>query len=67
MKNIISISLLFLIVFGCGKNEYKMDNIPSSLDLDNFKYQTEQFADLAILRYQIPGFEELSLKEKELA
>jgi dipeptidyl-peptidase-3 len=33
---------------------------------DNFKYQTEQFADIAILRYQVPGFEELSLKEKEL-
>lgn len=32
-----------------------------------FKVQTEQFADLAILRYQIPGFENLSVKQKELA
>ena len=31
-----------------------------------FKVQTEQFADLAILRYRVPGFENLSLKQKEL-
>jgi len=35
-------------------------------DRDNFKYQTEQFADLAILRFKVPGFEELTLKQKEL-
>ncbi|NUN08996.1 MAG: dihydrofolate reductase [Ignavibacteriaceae bacterium] len=33
---------------------------------DNFKYQTERFADIAILRYLAPGFENLSLKEKKL-
>ena len=26
----------------------------------------EQFADLQILRYKVPGFEELTLKQKEL-
>ncbi|MDQ1771112.1 dihydrofolate reductase [Labilibaculum sp. A4] len=31
-----------------------------------FQYQTEQFADIKILRYQVPGFEELSLSQKEL-
>ena len=30
-----------------------------------FKVQTEQFADLAILRYRIPGFESLTTKQKE--
>ena len=33
---------------------------------DNFKYKTEQFADIEILRYRIPGFDKLTLKEKEL-
>jgi len=33
---------------------------------DNFSYTVEQFADLQILRYRVPGFEELSLKQKEL-
>jgi dipeptidyl-peptidase-3 len=31
-----------------------------------FKIQTEQFADIRILRYQVPGFDELPLKQKEL-
>lgn len=29
-----------------------------------FDYTVEQFADLQILRYRVPGFEELSLKQK---
>lgn len=31
-----------------------------------FEYFSEQFADLKILRFQVPGFEELSLKQKQL-
>ncbi|PXY03106.1 dihydrofolate reductase [Marinifilum breve] len=33
---------------------------------DTFKYQTEQFADVKILRYQVPGFRDLSLQQKKL-
>ncbi|TYP70913.1 dipeptidyl-peptidase 3 family protein [Aquimarina intermedia] len=33
---------------------------------DKFNYVVEQFADLKILRYQIPGWENLSLKEQKL-
>ena len=33
---------------------------------ENFKYLSEQFADLKIMRYQIPGFENLSLDQKKL-
>ncbi|MEI6574721.1 MAG: dihydrofolate reductase [Bacteroidota bacterium] len=33
---------------------------------DNFKYLSEQFSDLKIMRYQVPGFDSLSLKQKEL-
>ena len=29
---------------------------------DTFEYQVEQFADLQILRYRVPGFEKLSLR-----
>ncbi len=31
-----------------------------------FKYQTEQFADVRILRYRVPGFEKLAPKQKEM-
>ena len=33
---------------------------------DSFKWQTERFADIRVLRYQVPGFEELPLETKEL-
>ncbi|WP_225986398.1 dipeptidyl peptidase 3 [Rufibacter sp. LB8] len=35
-------------------------------DNQDFKYVMEQFADLRILRYRVPGFETLSLQQKEL-
>lgn len=33
---------------------------------DNFKIQTEQFEDIRILRYRVPGFEKLPLQQKIL-
>lgn len=33
---------------------------------NEFDYVVDQFADLQILRYQVPGFESLSLKQKQL-
>lgn len=34
--------------------------------MEKFKIQTEQFADIKILRYQVPGFDALPLKQKKL-
>lgn len=55
--------LLITIIIGisfmsCSTEQQKTD--------DNFKYVTEQFADLRIQRYQIPGFDELSTQQKIL-
>lgn len=33
---------------------------------DGFQWETETFADLRVLRYQVPGFEQLSLEQKKL-
>lgn len=35
-------------------------------ETDTFKYAVEKFADLNILRYRVPDFDSLSLKQKEL-
>ena len=50
--------IVFTMLFGCSKESKK--------DEKSFKYELEQFADLRILRYQVPGFDELSLNEKKL-
>lgn len=34
--------------------------------MEDFKVQSEQFADIKILRFQVPGFDELELKQKKL-
>jgi len=47
--------LFAALLISCGREEQT-----------EFKYTTEQFADLQILRYQVPGFEELTPKQKEL-
>ena len=38
----------------------------TTADAEKFDYTVEQFADLQILRYKVPRFEELTLKQKEL-
>ena len=38
----------------------------TNAEADKFDYTVEQFADLQILRYRVPGFENLSLQQKEL-
>ena len=66
---------LMLVVFACTqlffscKNDNstsKNDNLFVTLDTESFPYMVEQFADLKILRYQLPGWENLTLKEQKL-
>ena len=45
---------------GCGEVNKNTSNA------EEFNYTVEQFADLQLLRYKVHGFEELSLKQKEL-
>ena len=69
-KFIISASAFLL--FSCNNNSseeiqdsLKVDTL-DEIEQDDFAYVTEQFADLKILRYQVPGFEELKKRQKEL-
>ena len=58
----LKLSLLFLMTVllfsACKKDAVKSEK--------EFAYFSEQFADIKILRYKVPGFENLSLKQKEL-
>lgn len=58
IKHLLSFILLVIISAACSQPEKPKE--------DNFKYVTEQFADLKIQRYQVPGFESLTPKQKEL-
>ncbi len=45
------------------KGQSSKSNIPDT----SFQVNAESFADLQVLRYEVPGFEELSLRQKQLA
>ena len=47
------------------KNEI-IDKTTTTIENADFNTEAEQFADIKVLRYQIPGFEKLTLKEKEI-
>jgi len=58
------LTLIISVAFFSCTDEKSNYYVPTSAD--SFEYKVDQFADLAILRYQIPGWDELTLKEKEL-
>lgn len=41
------------------------DNNKTKSEQENFKYLIDEFADLKIIRYQIPGWDDLTLQQKE--
>jgi len=53
--NIMTAVSLAALLAGCGQKK------------GDFKYLLDEFADLKIMRYQIPGWDDLSLQQKEYA
>ena len=49
-----------MVLSGCNEANKSMEKT------EEFNYTVEQFADLQLLRYKVHGFENLSLKQKEL-
>lgn len=70
-KAIYGFGLIALLTISCAqdqkttKNEDASDTAFAKAETE-FNYQVDQFADIKILRYQIPGFEDLTLKEQKL-
>ncbi|MGB5171413.1 MAG: dihydrofolate reductase [Eudoraea sp.] len=64
-KSILVGSILLLSLTWACKHEPEVVETVTEVESE-FEYNVDQFADLRILRYQVPGFEELSAKQKEL-
>jgi len=66
IKYLIHILLVAFLVFACqGKQEQPEVAETQKTESKDFEFLSEQFADLKILRYQIPGFDQLSLQQKK--
>lgn len=72
MKPICKFMFIFFafaqLFFSCNTESTlsSSDDLYIEVDVENFPYMVEQFADLKILRYQLPGWKSLSLDEQKL-
>jgi dipeptidyl-peptidase-3 len=65
LKHVVNSFFLIALLWSCKEKVVPEETV---LVADKqFEYVVDQFADLRVLRYQVPGFEELTLKEKKLA
>lgn len=71
MKKLMLMTMLGASFVACthsGKQAQQNDAVTESQSPspENFQYTVDKFADIEILRYRVPDFESLSLKQKEL-
>ncbi len=66
LKFILPLLLVATILFSCKDDNKEKDGATVETDTEKFDYKVEEFADIKVLRYQIPGFENLTLKEQKL-
>ncbi|WBX76036.1 dihydrofolate reductase [Tenacibaculum ovolyticum] len=69
LKQMLFTAAAVSVLVSCGvenKKDPKQEVKQEVKEKSKFNHEVEQFADIKVLRYQIPGFEELTLKEKEL-
>ncbi len=64
IKKSLILAMAFVLVILAA--ECKKSETQPEAAAQEFKWQIDQFADLKILRYKVPGFTELSLAKKEL-
>ena len=65
-RYLFSFLLALMLVISCQKQKETDDSQNAEVKkAESFEYVSEQFADIKILRYQVPGFDQLSLQQKK--
>ncbi|WP_416349515.1 dipeptidyl-peptidase 3 family protein [Proteiniphilum sp.] len=68
MKKIVLMATVLFLLNGCNNGNKADQQTPADdgIDYNTFEYKVDRFADIEILRYPVPGFNSLSLQQKEL-
>ncbi|WP_100612511.1 dipeptidyl-peptidase 3 family protein [Confluentibacter lentus] len=67
LKLIASLLLATIILVACGRDKSEKTNEEVTAVNDTvFEYKVDEFADVKVLRYRIPDWEKLTLKEQKL-
>ena len=68
-KTILGAAMATIIMASCAAENATENTVPDATEMvkesTEFEWIVEDFADLRVLRYQIPGWENLSLKQQE--
>ena len=64
LKNMLTIFGVAALLSACGHGGQKDERTAQNED---FHYLLDEFADLKVMRYQVPGWEDLTLRQKEYA
>lgn len=72
LKHVLLAGAMAGFVVGCKSGQTTEKGNTSSVDsvaktTDTFNVEADRFADIQVLRYQVPGFNELTLQQKQLA
>lgn len=65
-KSLFVIAMAVLILSSCEKKTEETDNGLFTPAIEDFDYVVDRFADIEILRYRVPGIENLSLQQQEM-
>ncbi len=64
MKKVVMLTPLVILLFACSSKKQDQ-NRKSGNETENFKYLVDEFADIKIMRYQVPNWDQLSFQQKE--
>lgn len=68
LKQILVVAIITGFMFSCDADKKSETGETEKVETtEDFDFNVEQFADIKVLRYQIPGWEDLTLKEQKLA
>ncbi len=71
IKQLVVLVIFTGILFSCNETAKKQEPVTqeqnkTETSVKDFNYNVEQFADIKVLRYRIPGWDNLTLKEQKL-
>lgn len=65
-QNLIYFLWVWVFMFSCNPPKTEQALKPETQEDSGFKYVTDRFADMQILRYKVPDFDKLSINQKKL-
>ena len=66
MKKIFLLIMTVSMIISCTDNSKKTSDESTTAEAGKMDYKVDRFADIEVLRYNVPGFEDLTLQQKRL-